>query len=70
MTADRRAALVEKMRTVFVTSEGDDWHCMGLVLDLIRADVLEEAIECLDKSGCEQGALAIRALKEAPCSSS
>jgi len=63
MTADRRVALVEKMRTVFVTSEGDDWHCMGLVLDLIRNEVLEEAANHLDKAGCEQGAIAIRELK-------
>ena len=69
---DRRAALAKAVCDAM--HEVDPFyvsydHAIAAI-DLIRADVLEEAIECLDKSGCEQGALAIRALKEAPCSSS
>jgi hypothetical protein len=71
---DRRAALVERVRKVAGCwpagcDEPEDCACQ-ISIDLVRDEVLEEAIECLDKSGCEQGALAIRALKEAPCSSS
>jgi hypothetical protein len=69
---DRRAALVKAVCEAM--HEADPFYVSYdqaiAALDLIRNDVLEEAIECLDKSGCEQGALAIRALKEAPCSSS
>jgi hypothetical protein len=66
---DRRAALRERFIAVMQKALFDGSY-IDAAIDLIRAEVLEEAIECLDKSGCEQGALAIRALKEAPCSSS
>jgi hypothetical protein len=64
MTADRCAALVEKVARVIETRQMDHFTIQAsAAIDLIRAEVLDEAIECLDKSGCEQGALAIRALK-------
>jgi hypothetical protein len=73
MTADR-AALEKAAMLVLINGSGritqELWADILKIIDLIRNEVLEEAIECLDKSGCEQGALAIRALKEAPCSSS
>jgi hypothetical protein len=79
MTADR-AALVERVARAMALCEDYDENSKDMVgsfedaataaIALIRNEVLEEAIECLDKSGCEQGALAIRALKEASCSSS
>jgi ethanolamine ammonia-lyase large subunit len=66
MTADR-AALVEQMYETFF--KGD----MNAVLDLIRAEVLEEAAKVADRYEiplCETSAshiaAAIRALKAAP----
>jgi hypothetical protein len=60
-----RAALVEKMRTVFVTSEGDDWHCMGLALDLALEEAAMAANEAwLDGVPVAEIPAAIRALKE------
>jgi len=67
---DRRAALVEKARIEALrvfnhepggTSPSAWW---GAAVSLIRAEVLEEAANHLDKVGSEQGAIAIRALKE------
>jgi hypothetical protein len=92
MTADRRAALLLKMNDVYWAAEEGTkvtpLDRMSSVLDLIRAEVLEEAAssaflrplveeqakgEWDDKTIDEDVAMfaaAIRALKEAPCSSS
>jgi hypothetical protein len=82
MTADRRAALVKAVCDAM--HEADPFYVSYdqaiAVLDLIRADVLEEAArvalrrtELQDDQEMAVGediAAAIRALKEAPCSSS
>ena len=65
MTVDRRAALVDAALDII------DDHLtverLGRAIDLIRADVLEEAAMELDRRGFKELAdTAIRALKEAP----
>ena len=69
MTADRRAALVEKMADAIAKA----WDEHGRVIDaataaidLIRAEVLEEAAKELERFGGLGLAAKIRALKEAP----
>ena len=73
MTADRRAALITAMNQVYWKADRGDR--MGAVLDLIRAETLEEAaVACENiygEEGCacndwptpEQCAAAIRVLK-------
>jgi hypothetical protein len=73
MTADRRAALVKAVCDAM--HEADPFYVSYdqaiAVLDLIRAEVLEEAAkECGLSSVGLHFAAAIRELKEAPCSSS
>jgi hypothetical protein len=73
MTADRRYPL--KMRVLEAMWEADNNHVSPdqaqAAIDLIRAETLEEAArECGLSSVGLHFAAAIRALKEAPCSSS
>jgi hypothetical protein len=89
MTADRRAALVRKVCRAICQEENgpcDEPICVAengctfwtphavAAIDLIRAEVLEEAEDAVGEVGdcAEVGAYinAIRALKETPCSSS
>lgn len=92
MTAEERAALVEKVAQMFCSqidfqcsecrTEGGCWYAdtATAAIDLIRAETLEEAArvalrrtELQDDQEMAVGediAAAIRALKEAPCSSS
>ena len=62
MTADRRAALVEKVRDLVNffcdTPCGDGEYCgcrkdAEKAIDLIRAEVLEEAARCADHNAAE-----------------
>jgi hypothetical protein len=69
MTADRRAALVAKVADAIAKA----WDEHGRVIDaataaidLIRAEVLEEAARELERFGGLGLAAKIRALKEAP----
>jgi len=81
MTADRRAALVEKVARAMAERAGAsyswEWYrnqgIATAAIDLIRADVLEEAARVADRYEiplCETSAshiaAAIRALKDKP----
>ena len=73
MTADERAALVAKVgKLLWYDGSGFDIpnHLLTAAIDLIRAEVLEEAAKELERFGGLGLAAKIRALKEAPCSSS
>jgi len=73
MTADRCAALVEKVAHMFrylYAYESDRMNAATAAIDLIRAETLEEAAKELERFGGLGLAAKIRALKEAPCSSS
>ena len=64
----RRAALVREMLLTFVGSEGSREDGMSAAIDLIRAEVLEEAArvvenDCHDDMTRAEEAAAIRALK-------
>jgi hypothetical protein len=82
---DRRAALVERVARAMAVCEGYDENNKDVVasfedsataaVSLIRAETLEEAARviennCHDDMTRAEEAAAIRALKEAPCSSS
>ena len=74
---DRRAALEKAAMLVLMNGSGritqELWADILKIIDLIRNEVLEEAARELDGWGDIYGdnaARAIRALKEAPCSSS
>lgn len=78
MTADRRAALPVDQVANLIRIYKDRWSAGDLaerIFDLIRAETLEEAAGVADAEASIEGiaqriAAAIRALKEAPCSSS
>jgi hypothetical protein len=77
---DRRAALVERVARAMAVCEGYDENNKDVVasfedsataaVSLIRDEVLEEAARVADENGAGLAANRIRALKEAPCSSS
>jgi hypothetical protein len=74
---DRRAALEKAAMLVLMNGSGritqELWADILKIIDLIRDEVLEEAAQELDRWGDIYGdnaARTIRALKEAPCSSS
>lgn len=68
MTADRRAALVEKVARLFAKNDECPWpYFTGTAtaaIDLIRAEVLEEAAKELERFGGLGLAAKIRALKD------
>jgi len=73
MTADRRAALVEKVARKLAADtcgKESEWPLYmrraTAAIDLIRAEVLEEAAKELERFGGLGLAAKIRALKEAP----
>ncbi len=71
MTPDERAALVEKIARLFAKNDECPWpYFTGTAtaaIDLIRAEVLEEAArECWLSSVGLHFAAAIRALKDKP----